>query len=124
MTTPIPCLLLASNPVSTFVGWGVVESTLDVMMELLGGAKKKKKKAFTTPKKKAHKHKKVKLATLKYYKVDSTGKVDKNKFECNNCGPGTFMAEHKNRYHCGKCGRAFTKQTTGKESKRQQKAKK
>jgi small subunit ribosomal protein S27Ae len=100
------------------------ESTLDVLLELLGGAKKKKKKAFTTPKKKAHKHKKVKLATLKFYKVDPSGKVDKNKIECDNCGVGSFMAEHANRYHCGKCGRAFTKETKGKEAKKGKKGKK
>ena len=100
------------------------ESTVEVMLELLGGAKKKKKKAFTTPKKKKHVHKKSKLATLKYYKVDQSGKVDKMKFECDNCGAGTFMAEHKNRFHCGKCGRAFTKQAGTKEAKKGKKGKK
>ncbi len=30
------------------------------------------------------------------------GKV-KNKF-CPKCGPGVMMADHKNRWHCGKCG--------------------
>ena len=94
------------------------ECTLEVMMELLGGAKKKKKKAFTTPKKKKHVHKKSKLATLKYYKVDQSGKVEKMKFECDTCGAGSFMAEHKNRFHCGKCGRAFTKQAGTKEAKK------
>ena len=100
------------------------ESTLEVLLGLLGGAKKKKKKAFTTPKKKAHKHKNAKLATLKYYKVDASGKVEKNKFECDNCGAGSFMAEHQNRYHCGKCGRAFTKQVATKEAKKGKKGKK
>jgi len=27
----------------------------------------------------------------------------KNKF-CPKCGPGIFLAEHKGRRHCGKCG--------------------
>lgn len=27
----------------------------------------------------------------------------KNKF-CPKCGAGTFMAQHKDRYTCGKCG--------------------
>ena len=36
-----------------------------------GGAKKRKKKNYTTPKKIKHKHRKVKLAVLKYYKVRS-----------------------------------------------------
>ena len=85
------------------------------MLSLEGGAKKKKKKAFTTPKKKKHHHKNKKLATLKFYKIEGSGKVEKNKIECDNCGTGTFMAEHKNRFHCGKCGRAFTKQQGTKE---------
>merc|ERR1712127_924875 len=43
--------------------------TLDLNLELLGGGKKRKKKTYTKPKK-------IKLAVLKYYKVDqSTGKV-------------------------------------------------
>jgi small subunit ribosomal protein S27Ae len=25
---------------------------------------------------------------------------------CPRCGPGTFLAVHKNRVHCGKCGYA------------------
>ena len=39
------------------------------MIRLRGGAKKRKKKNYTTPKKIKHKHRKVKLAVLKYYKV-------------------------------------------------------
>ncbi len=34
-----------------------------------GGGKKRKKKNYTTPKKIKHKHRKVKLAVLKYYKA-------------------------------------------------------
>jgi len=26
------------------------------------------------------------------------------KIHCQQCGPGTFMAKHKNRFSCGKCG--------------------
>ncbi len=40
-----------------------------MVLRLRGGAKKRKKKNYTTPKKQKHKHKKVKLAVLKYYKV-------------------------------------------------------
>jgi len=36
---------------------------------LRGGAKKRKKKTYTKPKKIKHKHKTVKLATLRYYQV-------------------------------------------------------
>lgn len=46
------------------------ESTLHLVLRLRGGAKKRKKKNYTTPKKNKHKHKKVKLAVLKYYKVN------------------------------------------------------
>lgn len=37
-----------------------------------GGGKKRKKKVYTKPKKIRHKHKKNKLATLKYYQVRFT----------------------------------------------------
>merc|ERR1719296_79337 len=51
------------------------ESTVFLSPELLGGAKKRKKKTYTKPKKIKHKRKKVKLAVLKFYKVDSNDKV-------------------------------------------------
>jgi small subunit ribosomal protein S27Ae len=53
------------------------ESTLHLVLSLLGGAKKRKKKSYTTPKKNKHKRKKVKLAVLKYYKVDENGKISR-----------------------------------------------
>jgi small subunit ribosomal protein S27Ae len=28
----------------------------------------------------------------------------KVKRECPKCGKGIFLGEHKDRYHCGKCG--------------------
>ena len=28
----------------------------------------------------------------------------KSKRECLKCGPGVFLAEHNNRFACGKCG--------------------
>merc|ERR1712226_261717 len=49
------------------------ESTIEIVHRVLGGGRKKKK-IYTTPKKIKHKRKKVKLATLKYYKVTDTGK--------------------------------------------------
>ena len=45
-------------------------STMYILMRLLGGAKKRKKKTYTKPKKQKHKHKKIKLAVLKFYKVN------------------------------------------------------
>merc|ERR1739841_299521 len=53
------------------------ESTLHLVLRLRGGGKKRKKKNYTTPKKIKHKHKKVKLAVLKYYKVDDNGKINR-----------------------------------------------
>ncbi|MBN1923805.1 MAG: 30S ribosomal protein S27ae [Nanoarchaeota archaeon] len=37
------------------------------------------------------------------YKVED-GKIVMQKKLCVKCGPGVFMAEHKNRYSCGSCG--------------------
>ena len=47
------------------------------MLRLCGGAKKRKETSFTTLKKSKHKRKKVKLAVLKYYKVDENGKISR-----------------------------------------------
>jgi len=81
------------------------ESTLHLVLRLRGGGKKRKKKNYTTPKKNAHKKKKVKLAVLKCYKVDDSGKVNRLRRECTNeaCGAGVFMAQHFDRQYCGKC---------------------
>jgi small subunit ribosomal protein S27Ae len=81
------------------------ESTLHLVLRLRGGAKKRKKKNYTTPKKNKHKKKKVKLAVLKYYKVDDNGKITRLRRECPNeeCGAGVFMASHFDRQYCGKC---------------------
>merc|ERR1719270_3361436 len=87
-------------------GGGIAdESTLFLSLELAGGGKKRKKKTYTKPKKIKHKRKKVKLAVLKFYKVDSNDKVTRLRRECPHelCGPGVFMAMHSNRYYCGKC---------------------
>ncbi|GLI70306.1 hypothetical protein VaNZ11_015256, partial [Volvox africanus] len=83
------------------------DSTLMCMLRLLGGAKKRKKKTYTKPKKQKHKHKKIKLRVLKFYKVDDSGKVQRLRKQCPNCGPGTFMATHFDRVYCGKCGNTF-----------------
>jgi small subunit ribosomal protein S27Ae len=42
---------------------------------------------------------------LKSERYDSSTNVlkRKNKF-CPKCGPGVFMAEHKDRVACGRCG--------------------
>jgi len=81
------------------------ESTLHLVLRLRGGGKKRKKKNYTTPKKIKHKRKKVKLAVLKYYKVDDSGKIQRLRRECpaQTCGAGLFMAAHFDRQYCGKC---------------------
>ena len=38
-----------------------------------------------------------------FYKVEG-GRLIRLKKECPRCGRGTFMAEHSDRYTCGKCG--------------------
>src|SRR5215212_1965092 len=53
------------------------ESTLHLVLRLRGGGKKRKKKVYTT-------RKKIKLAVLKYYKVDSDGKIERLRRECPN----------------------------------------
>lgn len=44
---------------------------------------------------------KVSPQNWKKYKV-SGGKIEKAKY-CPRCGPGTFMADHQDRFYCGKC---------------------
>ncbi|CAG8656846.1 3016_t:CDS:2 [Acaulospora morrowiae] len=85
------------------------ESTLHLVLRLRGGAKKRKKKTYTTPKKVKHKKRKVKLAVLKYYKVDENNKITRLRRECPNqsCGAGIFMAWHYDRQYCGKCGLTY-----------------
>ena len=91
---------------------GVVdEAEVSVHMALDGGKKKKKRKPHTTPKKIPHKHKKRPKALLEYFSVDdSTGKVKRLKQESPNL-PGVYMADHPDRYTCGKTGTMFYKLT-------------
>lgn len=39
----------------------------------------------------------------KMYEVQG-GKVKRKGRFCPRCGPGVFMAEHKDRWSCGRCG--------------------
>lgn len=89
------------------------EATVRVLLRLRGGGKKRKKKTYTKPKKIKHKHKKVKLAVLKFFKVDDNGKVTRLRRHCPSCGPGVFFAQHMDRHYCGKCG--LTYMSEGKE---------
>ena len=82
----------------------VTESSIDAMVALDGGKRKRKKKVYTKPKKIAHKHKKRSLALLEYYNVEASGKIKRLKTECNKCEVATYMADHPDRFTCGKCG--------------------
>ena len=79
-----------------------------LVVALEGGAKGKKKKKDTKKAKKKHKKKKVKLAILKYYKVEGD-KVVRLRQMCKVCPPGTFLAEHPDRLYCGRCHTAYQK---------------
>ena len=79
--------------------------TIDVVLGLSGGKKKKKKKVKKEYKPR-HKHKNVKLRALAYYIVKDDGTVERVKQFCpqQNCkSRGIFMANHKDRYYCGRC---------------------
>lgn len=86
-------------------------ATVFASASLLGGGKKRKKKTYTKPKKIKHKHKTVKLAVLKYYKIAADGKIERLRKECpaDTCGAGVFMASHSDRVYCGKCGLTYVK---------------
>lgn len=70
----------------------MLESTINMVLRLLGGKKKRKKKVYTKPKKIKHKHKKRPKAILEYFNVDNTGKISKLKIECPRCPPGLSLA--------------------------------
>jgi len=90
------------------------DATIFQCLNLLGAGKKRKKKQYTKPKKIKHKKKKVKMAVLKFYKVDGNDKVNRMRKECPSCGNGVFMAMHHNRNYCGRCGITYI-QKAGKE---------
>jgi len=53
----------------------------------------------------AKKQVKNKIPSKKYEKYEISGDTLKRKQSfCPKCGPGVFMAVHKNRKTCGKCG--------------------
>ena len=87
------------------------ECTVSAMVDAEGGKRKRKKKVYTTPKRIPHKHKKRSKAVLEYFSVEASGKVKKLKQECPHCPPATYMAEHPDRFVCGKCGKTFFRLT-------------
>jgi small subunit ribosomal protein S27Ae len=83
------------------------ESTLHLVLRLRGGGKKRKKKVYTKPKKAKRVHKTTPLQTLKYYRVEDGGKVVRLRKYSPVAGIGCFMAQHHDRYYCGKSGTTF-----------------
>ncbi len=83
------------------------ESTLHLVLRLRGGGKKRKKKVYSKPKKIKRKCKTIPLQTLKYYRVDADGKVTRLRKYSPVAGVGCFMAQHSDRYYCGKSGTTF-----------------
>jgi len=61
---------------------------------------KKKKKGERKGKKTRKKTKRVKKSD--FYEMKGEGMERKRKV-CPKCGQGVFMAEHKDRFSCGKC---------------------
>lgn len=64
-----------------------------------GGKKEVKRKE--RQKRKGRKHESV--GPKKIYTVKENG-IERNKKSCPRCGPGTWLAGHKGRAYCGKCG--------------------
>ena len=97
----------------TFLGDAGItdEGEVSVHFALDGGKKKRKKKQHTTPKKIPHKHKKRPKALLEYFSVDEgTMKVKRLKQESPNAA-GSYMADHPDRFTCGRTGTMFYKLT-------------
>ena len=61
-----------------------------------------KKQAAEQPAKK----KKMSTRVSTYYKIQDGGAIQRKLKACPRCGPGTFLAEHYDRFSCGKCGYA------------------
>ena len=89
----------------------VDEGEVSVHFALDGGKKKRKKKPHTTPKKIPHKHKKRPKALLEYFSVEEgTLKVKRLKQE-STMAAGAYMADHADRYTCGRTGTMYYKLT-------------
>ena len=54
-------------------------------------------------KKKVKRKNKKPSSKWKKYAIEN-GKIVRKGRTCPKCGPGVFLAEHKDRWHCGKCG--------------------
>ena len=52
---------------------------------------------------KTEKRKKKEKGVFTLYKVEKD-KIVRQRPTCERCGPGYFMADHGDRYSCGRCG--------------------
>merc|ERR1711934_617573 len=91
------------NLSGSLIDCGLEEESQIYMVVDIEGEKKKKKQV--AKKKKKHVRRKVKLAVLKYYKVDGD-KVVRLKQQTNY---GTFLADHANRLYCGRTHITYVK---------------
>jgi ubiquitin-small subunit ribosomal protein S27Ae len=58
------------------------------------------------------------VSVYEFYKLEGESKIVRTKRDCPRCGRGVFMAEHKDRFSCGKCGfTEFHRSGTKSESK-------
>ena len=62
------------------------------------------------------KESKGQTSVYKFYKINNST-IERTKRECPRCGKGIFMADHKDRYTCGKCGYTEFKKDSSKKSK-------
>ena len=98
--------------------YGITDSSeLHLTVDLDGGKGKKKKKD-TKKRKPKHKKRKVKLAILKYYKVEN-GKAVAIRQNCKFCPAGTFIADHEDRLYCGRCHQTYEKTEITKKVKKE-----
>jgi small subunit ribosomal protein S27Ae len=63
----------------------------------------KEKKVRTKEKKARTGRKHESLKVWEYYEVKE-GAISRKRKNCPRCGSGTFLAEHKERMYCGRCG--------------------
>ena len=71
--------------------------------EKSGASKKGSKKIRTKGKKERTGRKHEGTKSWEYYEIKD-GSVQRKRKSCPRCGPGTFLADHKNRDYCGRCG--------------------
>jgi len=63
-----------------------------------------KEKKVRTKEKKQRTGRKHESLKMKDYYVVSGESVSRKRANCPRCGSGTFLAEHKDRQYCGRCG--------------------